>query len=40
MLRPRLCDYSDAYILFSKTITITGAKADDATEKQAKEMKK
>ena len=30
MFRSRLCDYSDAYILVSGTITITGAGADDA----------
>ena len=30
MLRPILCDYSDAYILVSGTITITRAKNDDA----------
>ena len=27
-----LCDYSEAYILVSGTITITGAKADDAAK--------
>ena len=32
MLRSSLCDYSDAYILGSGTITITGAGADDAAE--------
>ena len=30
MLRSSLCDYSDAYILLSGTITITGAGNDDA----------
>ena len=30
MLRPSLCDYSDAYILVNGTITITGAGNDDA----------
>ena len=30
MWRPRLCDYSDPYILASGTITITGAGDDDA----------
>ena len=30
MLRSRLCDYSDAYILASGTIIITGVGADDA----------
>ena len=29
MLRSRLCDYSDAYILLSGTITFTRAGADD-----------
>ena len=33
MLRSRLCDYSDAYILVSGTITITGAGADDAAKR-------
>ena len=39
MLMPRLCDYSDTYILISETITITGegdndaAKQVDGTEK-------
>ena len=28
-LKPSLCDYSDAYILVSGIITITGAEADD-----------
>ena len=30
MLRTSLCDYSDAYILVSGTITISGAGNDDA----------
>ena len=30
MLRTSLCDYSNAYILASGTITITGAGNDDA----------
>ena len=30
MLRSSLCDYSDAYILVSGTITITRAGNDDA----------
>ena len=30
MLRSSLCDYSDAYLLVSGTITITGARNDDA----------
>ena len=39
MVRPNLCDYSDAYILASETITITGEGADDAA-KQADERNK
>ena len=39
MIRSNLCDYSDAYILVSGTITITGAGADD-TAKQADERNK
>ena len=31
MLRSSLCDYSDAYILVSRTITFTGVGNDDAT---------
>ena len=30
MLKSSLCDYSDAYILVSGTITVVGARADDA----------
>ena len=30
MLRSSLCDYSDAYIFVSGTITMTGAGNDDA----------
>ena len=33
MLRSRLCDYNDAYILASGTITITRARKDDATRR-------
>ena len=33
MLKWRLCDYSDAYILVSGTITITGARNDDAVRR-------
>ena len=29
IMRSNLCDYSDAYILVSRTMTITGAGADD-----------
>ena len=32
MLRSNLCDYADAYILVKGTITITGAKDDDAAK--------
>ena len=32
MLKSSLCTYSDAYILVSGTITITGAGADDAVK--------
>ena len=33
MFRSSLCDYSDAYILVSGTITITGAGADDEAKR-------
>ena len=33
MLRSSLCDYSDAYILVSETIKITGAGEDDAARR-------
>ena len=33
MIRSNLCDYKDAYILVSGTVTITGAGADDATKR-------
>ena len=33
MLRSSLCDYSDAYILVSGTITITGAGVDYAEKR-------
>ena len=39
MLKSRLCDYSDAYILVKGTITITGAGAD-AAARQADERDK
>ena len=32
MLRSSLCDYSDAFILVSGTLTIIGAGADDAVK--------
>ena len=34
MVRSSLCDYSDAYILVSGTIIITGAGADDAAKRR------
>ena len=36
MLRPGLCDYSDAYILASGTIKIDGAGADVMQNNQMK----
>ena len=39
MLNSRVCDYSDAYILFTEKITITGA-GDDAVARQADERDK
>ena len=39
MLRSSLCDYTDAYILFKGTITITG-EGDDAAARQADEINK
>ena len=39
MLKSSLCDYSDAYILLKGRITITGAEADAAADKQMKEIK-
>ena len=33
MIRSYLCDYSDAYILASGTITITGAADNDNTKR-------
>ena len=33
MVRSNLCDYSDAYILVSGTIAITGAGADGAVKR-------
>ena len=32
MIRSNLCDYSDAYILVSGTITVAGAGDDDAAK--------
>ena len=34
MIRPDLCDYSDAYILVSGTITVTGAAYDDNAKRR------
>ena len=34
MLRSSLCDYSDSYILISRTIAITGAGADDVAKRK------
>ena len=39
MIRSNLCDYSDAYIVVSGTIKITGSEHDDA-EKNADERDK
>ena len=39
MLKSGLCDYSDAYILVKRKITITGA-GDDAAARQADEIDK
>ena len=33
MIRSNLCDYGDAYILVSGTMTITGEEDDDAAKK-------
>ena len=39
MLKSILCDYSDAFILVNKTITITGA-GEDAAAREADERTK
>ena len=39
MLMSSLCDYSDAYILVSRTIIITGT-GDDVAARQGKEINK
>ena len=39
MIRSDLCDYSNAYKLFSGTIIITGAEDDDMQKEQKKEVK-
>ena len=36
VLKLRLCDYSDPYILLSGSVTITGAGADDAVRRVGK----
>ena len=36
VIRPNLCDYSDAYIIVSRTITITGEGDDDAGKRSDK----
>ena len=33
MVRSRLCDYGDGYVLVSRTITINGAWADDVAKR-------
>ena len=38
-IRSSLCDYSDAYILVSGSITITGARNDDAARRLDEEIK-
>ena len=38
MLKSSLCDYSDRYILVSRTITITG-QGDNDVEKRADEIR-
>ena len=38
MLKSSLYDYSNAHTLFSRTITITGAGADDATKQTDKRI--
>ena len=40
MLKWSLCDYTDAYILVSGTITITGAGPDDNAKQLDEEIKK
>ena len=39
MLESNLCDYSDAYILGSETITIKEAAIDDNVNKQMEKIK-
>ena len=39
MIRSELCDYSDAYILFSGTITTTGAGDDNNSKRTGKRKK-
>ena len=40
MLKSSLCDYSDAYILVSWTITIDGAGADDNAKRSDERNKR
>ena len=40
MLNLSLCDYSDAYILVSGTITLIGVEADDAANRLDERNKK
>ena len=39
MLRSNLCDFSDAYILVKRTLTITGAGDNVAARQEMKEIK-
>ena len=39
MLKSSLCDYSDAYILVTGSITITVTEYDNAKKEQTKERK-
>ena len=39
MLKPRLCDYSDVYILVSGTITITGEGDNEAARREVEREK-
>ena len=39
MLRSSFCDYNDAYMLVSGTITITGAGNNDAARRLEEEIK-
>ena len=39
MIKSRLCDYSDAYILVKVAITVVGKRADVAARQRKKEIK-